>query len=104
VPHLVQQDRGEERQHVTEDQGEQGELHRVPRGGPELRIVEDAPVVLQPHPAGFRHPGRQIEVLVLEAHHDLPDHRIPGEDREAHHGADQERPRHGVALHVEDYL
>jgi len=104
VPHLVQQDRGEERQRITEDQGEQGELHRVPRGGPELRIVEDAPVVLQPHPAGFRHPGRQIEVLVLEAHHDLPDHRIPGEDREAHHGADQERPRHGVALDVEDHL
>jgi hypothetical protein len=104
VPHLVQQDRGEERQRVPENQGEEGELHRVPRGSPELRIVEDAPVVPQAYPAGFRHAGRQVEVLVLEAHHDLPDHRIPGEDREAHHGADQERPRHGVALRAEDQL
>jgi hypothetical protein len=97
VPQLVQQDRGEERQRVAEDQGQQGELDRVPPGGPELRVIEDTPVVLQAHPTGFRYAGGGIEMLPLEAHHDLPDHRVPGEDREAHHRADQERPGHGVA-------
>jgi hypothetical protein len=93
---LVEQDRGEERHRVAEDQRQQGELGRVPPGDPEPRVFPGALVVVKANPAGYRVPGGQVEVLVLEAHDDLADHRVPGEDREAHHRADQERPRYGL--------
>jgi hypothetical protein len=98
VPQLVQQDRGEERHRVAEQQGEHRELHGVPPRYPERRVVEDPPVVREAYPGGLRQTGGGADLPALEAHEDLPDHRVPGEEREAHHRAKQETPRSRVAL------
>jgi hypothetical protein len=57
VPQLIQQDRGEERHRVAEEQSEDGEFRGVPPGPPERRIVDDAPVVLQAYPGGLWQAG-----------------------------------------------
>ena len=91
VPQLVEQDGHEERHGVADDQGQDGELQRVLPGRPEGRVVEDALIVRPARPAGHAQPG------LLEAHHDLAAHRVPGEEGETEHGADQEPVRGRVA-------
>ena len=68
-------------------------------GGPrhrerEVRVGGDLPVVAQTGEAG------DAVVQPLERLEDLADHRVPGEQREADHRADQE----SVRLHVAPYF
>src|SRR6266545_1627243 len=94
VPELVEQDRYEERHRVPEHQRETGEVDRVlPRGG-EARVGDDAVVVVPTNPGGDASPGP------LEAHDDAADHRVPGEEREAQHGADEEGVPGEVVPHL----
>jgi hypothetical protein len=86
VPEFVEQDRDRERNQVTEDQRQAGELDRVPPGGDEQRIVEDALVVVEADPDRVGH-----QVVLLEAQDDAAQHRPPGEQREAHQRGGEER-------------
>ncbi|SCE08290.1 hypothetical protein GA0115241_109714 [Streptomyces sp. DpondAA-D4] len=91
VPELVEHDGDDEGDREAQQQGQRGEEQGVAPGLPEGRVVED---VTQIGPAG---PGGTSVLGLLEGQDELPDHRIPGEEREAENRADQEAVRGDVA-------
>lgn len=93
VPELVEHDGDDERDDEPEQQGQHGEQQGVAPGLPERGVVED---VGQVGPVG---PGGLAVLGLLERQDEFPDHRIPGEEREAEHRSDQEAVCGDVAAH-----